>query len=394
MGIPYVFAAYCPDRAAVATIMRRRRCRARRDAGTGARRQPRAVGAQRGALRTQTFRDVAQRASRASLGLAAGGRRARLHVHRSAVARGRPDAGALARPMPTRAVYQTGALDPAATSGRCPVTWRRFWMPASRPIFFGFGSGRAPQNAGQAIVDAARALGRRAIVSKGWADLSGEDERARLSDRRRGQLPGAVPAHGGRRAPRRRGHDGGGAARAGAPSILVPLFADQHYFAGRVHGARHRYRARAGGATESLTAALEQALRAGGRRSAASPRWPLARRRVGARVRPAMALGSRAEALVARLFGVVTRKANGLFQLVESHRRGALAVGESASARAWRRSTRSAASGIYRDGVADVELARGKSGVLPPSIRLTIFGPSTCCSSGASPPRRAALRGT
>jgi vancomycin aglycone glucosyltransferase len=37
---------------------------------------------------------------------------------------------------------------------------------------------RAPQEIGQSIVAAARALGRRAIVSRGWADLSvGDDER-------------------------------------------------------------------------------------------------------------------------------------------------------------------------------------------------------------------------
>src|SRR5690606_33176065 len=61
-------------------------------------------------------------------------------------------------------------------------------------------------------------------------------------------------------------HGGAGtttaAARAGAPQVVVPQLYDQHYFAERVHhlgiGAAH---ARGAPTTESLTHALEHALR-------------------------------------------------------------------------------------------------------------------------------------
>ena len=44
------------------------------------------------------------------------------------------------------------------------------------PLYFGFGSMRAPQGVTDVIVQTVRALRRRAIVSRGWADLSLDDE--------------------------------------------------------------------------------------------------------------------------------------------------------------------------------------------------------------------------
>jgi vancomycin aglycone glucosyltransferase len=40
----------------------------------------------------------------------------------------------------------------------------------------GFGSNRAPENLSRVMIQAARALGRRAIMSRGWADLSLTDD--------------------------------------------------------------------------------------------------------------------------------------------------------------------------------------------------------------------------
>jgi vancomycin aglycone glucosyltransferase len=40
------------------------------------------------------------------------------------------------------------------------------------PIYFGFGSIRAPEGLSQVMVQTAQALGRRAIISQGWANLS------------------------------------------------------------------------------------------------------------------------------------------------------------------------------------------------------------------------------
>ena len=56
------------------------------------------------------------------------------------------------------------------------------FLEGDPPIYFGFGSTRAPEEAGPVMLYAARALGRRAIVSKGWFDDSlVENERACLS---------------------------------------------------------------------------------------------------------------------------------------------------------------------------------------------------------------------
>jgi vancomycin aglycone glucosyltransferase len=40
--------------------------------------------------------------------------------------------------------------------------------PASPPVYFGFGSARAPEDLGKTMIETVRALGRRAIVSRGW----------------------------------------------------------------------------------------------------------------------------------------------------------------------------------------------------------------------------------
>jgi vancomycin aglycone glucosyltransferase len=40
------------------------------------------------------------------------------------------------------------------------------------PIYFGFGSMRAPQDFTTMVMQSARALGRCTIVARGWADLS------------------------------------------------------------------------------------------------------------------------------------------------------------------------------------------------------------------------------
>ncbi len=129
------------------------------------------------------------------------------------------------------------------------------------PIYFGFGSTRAPQDAGPIMIQAARELGRRAIVSQGWFDDSlVQNERDCLSI-------GEVNVHA--LFPRVAGvvhHGGAGtttaAALAGAPQVVIPNHYDQHYWAQRVQtlgvGTAHA----AGAPTrDSLAKALEQSLR-------------------------------------------------------------------------------------------------------------------------------------
>jgi vancomycin aglycone glucosyltransferase len=129
------------------------------------------------------------------------------------------------------------------------------------PIYFGFGSSRVPHDAGQMMLQAARALGRRAIVSRGWFDESlvgngadclsiGEANVHALFSR-----VAAVVHHGGAGTTT-------AAALGAAPQIVVPQLYDQHYWAQQVQrlgiGIAH---APGTPTTDSLTRALDQTLR-------------------------------------------------------------------------------------------------------------------------------------
>jgi vancomycin aglycone glucosyltransferase len=128
------------------------------------------------------------------------------------------------------------------------------------PVYVGFGSMRAPKDVARVAIEAIRAQGRRALVSRGWADLALIDDRddcLAIGEVNQQALFGRVAAvvH----------HGGAGttttAARAGAPQVVVPQWADQPYWAGRVAGlgigAAHDSTVPT---TESLSAALKTAL--------------------------------------------------------------------------------------------------------------------------------------
>src|SRR5207253_2241830 len=68
-------------------------------------------------------------------------------------------------------VFQTGAWILPDQRPLSPEL-EAFLDAGEPPVYFGFGSMRAPQDLGHAMIKAARALGRRAIVSRGWADVS------------------------------------------------------------------------------------------------------------------------------------------------------------------------------------------------------------------------------
>lgn len=101
------------------------------------------------------------------------------------------------------------------------------------PVYLGFGSVRAPSDITDAAIAAARRLGRRIVILRGWAGLSASDpdpdvmfvdevNQQRLFPRV------AAAVH----------HGGAGtttvALRAGTPQIVAPQLYDQHYFARRV----------------------------------------------------------------------------------------------------------------------------------------------------------------
>jgi vancomycin aglycone glucosyltransferase len=128
------------------------------------------------------------------------------------------------------------------------------------PVYFGFGSMRAPQDVSQVIVQTARALGRRAIVSRGWADLSLVDTGPdclvvdEVNLQALFKRVAAVVHHGGAGTTTT-------AALAGVPQVIIPQMYDQHYWAQRIDhlgvGTAH---APGTPTTDSLTSALKRTL--------------------------------------------------------------------------------------------------------------------------------------
>jgi vancomycin aglycone glucosyltransferase len=159
-------------------------------------------------------------------------------------------------------VFQTGAWILPDHRPLSPEL-EAFLEAGEPPVYFGFGSIRAPQDLGKTMIEAARSLRRRAIVSRGWADLSPVDDETdclSIGDVNLQVLFRRVAAvvH----------HGGAGtttaATGAGAPQVVIPQLYDQHYFAQRVDdlgiGCAHPPVVPT---TDSLTSALEFALQPG-----------------------------------------------------------------------------------------------------------------------------------
>jgi len=156
-------------------------------------------------------------------------------------------------------VFQTGAWI-LADERPLSTELHAFIERGEPPIYFGFGSSRVPQGSDEAMLQAARALGRRAIVSQGWFDASLVDNGADCLSIGEANLHAlfarvAAVVH----------HGGAGtttaAALAGAPQVVVPHHYDQPYWARQVQrlgiGAAH---APGVMTADSLTRALAQTL--------------------------------------------------------------------------------------------------------------------------------------
>ncbi|MBS2027691.1 MAG: glycosyltransferase family 1 protein [Deltaproteobacteria bacterium] len=160
---------------------------------------------------------------------------------------------------PDERVLQTGAWILHDERPLAPEL-RAFLDAGAPPVYFGFGSIRAPANASRAMITAARALGRRAILSRGWAELMPVDDAPdclaidEVNQQALFKRVAAVVHHGGAGTTT-------AAARAGAPQVVIPQMYDQHYWADRVQklgiGVAH---APSAPTAESLTRAVEQAL--------------------------------------------------------------------------------------------------------------------------------------
>jgi vancomycin aglycone glucosyltransferase len=255
MGIAYVFAAYCPavlpssQHAPPVLVMRG-------DKPAAANADFAALWAQDAQRWNATWGAVLN-ARRSALGLAA------VTDVRSHVLTSRPwlAADAVLAPWPDAesSVFQTGAwILPDARP--LDAELEAFLAAGDPPIYFGFGSIRASSDMSRVMIDAARALGRRAIVSRGWAELSLVDDAPdcfSIGDVNHQALfkrVGAVVHHGGAGTTT-------AAARAGAPQVIIAQHYDQHYWAQRIRdlgvGAAHGLGAPT---ADSLAGALREAL--------------------------------------------------------------------------------------------------------------------------------------
>lgn len=136
----------------------------------------------------------------------------------------------------------------------------RFLDAGEPPVYFGFGSIRAPEGTSRAMIAAARACGRRAILLRGWAELALPDAGSdcalidEVNQQALFRRVAAVVHHGGAGTTT-------AAALSAAPQVIAPQHYDQPYWAQQIErlgvGAAHA----AGAVSEaSLTAALQRAL--------------------------------------------------------------------------------------------------------------------------------------
>jgi vancomycin aglycone glucosyltransferase len=133
---------------------------------------------------------------------------------------------------PGRQVFQTGTWV-LADRTPLPADLEAFIGSGAPPIFAGFGSMPAAGDVTRRLIYAARTVGRRIIVSRGWADLDLIDDApdciavGDVSHDVLFPLVAAVVHHGG-------AGTTAAAARAGVPQVITPMFGDQFYWASRI----------------------------------------------------------------------------------------------------------------------------------------------------------------
>ncbi|MEO7999527.1 MAG: glycosyltransferase [Gemmatimonadaceae bacterium] len=229
MGIPYVFVSYCP--AVLSSVHHAPPVYSLRgdEPAVSPSEYPRLW-----AQNAQRFNDsfgTALNAHRANLGLAP------VHDVGGHIFTDRPwlAADATLAPWPDASdqkVFQTGAwILPDDRPLEREI--ESFLDAGEAPVYFGFGSIRAPENLNSAMITSARAHGRRVIVSRGWADLSLLDHASdclligEVNQQALFKRVAAVAHHGGAGTTT-------AAARAGAPQLIIPQHYDQYYWATRV----------------------------------------------------------------------------------------------------------------------------------------------------------------
>jgi len=160
---------------------------------------------------------------------------------------------------PGRKIFQTGAWV-LADRTPLPKDLEAFLAAGEAPVFVGLGSMPAAENVSVPLIGAARAVGRRILVSRGWAGLDVIDDAGdclAIGDVSHELLfprVAAVVHHGG-------AGTTAAAARAGIPQVVTPMFGDQFYWAGRIVDLGLGATTSSNALTEeSLTVALREAL--------------------------------------------------------------------------------------------------------------------------------------
>lgn len=132
-----------------------------------------------------------------------------------------------------------------------------FLADGEPPIYFGLGSMRGAQDAVDHAVEAARALGKRVVLQRGWADLRLTDDAAdclaigEVNQQALFRRVAAVVHHGGAGTTTT-------AAAAGTPQIVLPHMYDQYYWGNQVERLNIGRSAKAV-TTETLAEALQLA---------------------------------------------------------------------------------------------------------------------------------------
>lgn len=135
-------------------------------------------------------------------------------------------------PLAGMQVVQTGAWMPSDQTP-LPDELENFLDDDPPPVYLGFGSMRASEQTGRVLLEAARALGLRSILSQGWAGLMSSDtwdDCLSIADVNHEKLFPRVAAivH----------HGGAGtttsAVRAGRAQVIIPHNYDQFYWAHRL----------------------------------------------------------------------------------------------------------------------------------------------------------------
>jgi vancomycin aglycone glucosyltransferase len=135
-------------------------------------------------------------------------------------------------PITPMQVVQTGAwlIDDHTA---LPEALEEFLANGPAPVYLGFGSMRANDQSARVLVEAARAVGLRAVLSQGWAELMPGDNRedcfsvGEVNYEKLFPRVAAIVHHGGAGTTT-------AAARAGKAQIIIPHNYDQYYWANRV----------------------------------------------------------------------------------------------------------------------------------------------------------------